>query len=80
MNGLRKRLFRQKLNGKIIKNYLTCDLNSRMIDEIYKVKGEMETQDLVDLDRIEEKMIDMYEKLLCNTMDLTDRLLEDETK
>ena len=80
LEGLRKRCFRQQLHSKTIKKYRTSDFTKRLLEEIYKVKTVLEIQDSVNLDKIEDKLIDMYDQLLCETMDMTDQLLEEETK
>lgn len=80
LDGMRKRFFLQKLHRKTIKNYLTSSFNTTMINEIYAIETEMKLQADVDLDRVEEKLIDLYETLLSDTLDLTDQLLEEETK
>jgi hypothetical protein len=50
------------------------------MDDIYKLECEMENSNSADLDKIEDKMMYLYEQLLCDTLDMTDQLLEKETK
>ncbi len=80
LDGLRKRLFHQKLYRKAIMNYVNSNFNEKMMDQIFSVKSEMEFCNTPDLDNLQEKLIDIYEQLLVETMDLADHLMKEETK
>ncbi len=79
LEGLRKRHFLQKVHRKNIVNCLS-NYNTKVMDDIYKLECEMENSNSADLDKIEDKMMYLYEQLLCDTLDMTDQLLEKETK
>ena len=72
--------FHQKLYRKAIMNYVNSNFNEKMMDQIFSVKSEMEFCNAPDLDNLQEKLIDIYEQLLVETMDLADHLMKDETK
>jgi hypothetical protein len=61
-------------------NYVNSNFNEKMMDQIFSVKSEMEFCNTPDLDNLQEKLIDIYEQLLVETMDLADHLMKEETK
>ena len=81
VDGLRKRLFHQKLHSTTIVWNIRrkLDKNSAMIEEIYNIKREM-IQESADVDKMQEKLIDIYETLLVESLDMADQLLEEEAK
>ena len=76
VENLRERLYRLKVHHKTILWGLNTNFNTQLIAEICTVKANMEISSNVDLDKTEEHLMDIYERLVNDTMSLANKLLE----